>query len=116
MPKGVKTNLTPEQAAEKKAKAQATKAENFIRIAKGRMTKALSAIAQLEALAGASYVSTEAQVGAMITALDKAVTRVADKFAGPKGKAETGGFDFDALNPIETAITPVTTTENTPAE
>lgn len=75
--------------AEKAAREKA-KADNFVKLATARTTKALDAIAKLRSLGASNYVSTEAQRDAIVKALEAEVMKVAQALAG-KGPA-TAGF------------------------
>lgn len=84
----------PKKGGRKSAPANETKADKFTRLAKARMSKALKAIKQLQALGGSGYESTEAQREKMISALQSAVKETAERLNRVKAEKDTGGFDF----------------------
>lgn len=86
MPKGVKTELTPEQSAAKKAEAEANRVANFDRLAEARMNTALDKIALISNLASPSYSYTPEKIKVMYDAMVKEVNGVFSRFQ-PKASA-----------------------------
>jgi hypothetical protein len=74
-------------------KVPETKADAFKRLGSNRMNRTLGDLKGLEKLANTSaYEYTPEQVAKLTGALDAAVKRIKDAFAGVK--AVTGGFDL----------------------
>ena len=75
-----------------KAKRATEQAANFTKLGKARMNRVLSGLKGVEKLAGNAYVYTPEQAAKITGALDIAVQRVKDAFAGVKVAAS--GFDL----------------------
>jgi hypothetical protein len=88
---------TPEQREARivaaKVARDAERSENFVRLAKQRMTNALYRVGQVGALGGPQYLGTEEQKAKIVTALRNAVTAVEDAFK-PKAGGSKEEFDF----------------------
>lgn len=97
MPKGVKTPLTEEQKAANKAKREAEKASNFIRLADARVKKALDAMAGLRGLANRNtYTYNMLQVAAIFKALEGELNTLQGLFAPGAKSEEAKGFSLVA--------------------
>lgn len=96
MPKGVKTELTPEQAAAKKAEAEANRVANFDRLAEARMNTALDKIALIGNLASPSYSYTPEKIKVMYDAMVKEVNGVFSRFQPKAGATVEKRFSLSA--------------------
>ena len=81
-----------EAREEQDASPNETKEDKFRRLGKARMNRALTAVASLGKLSGASYASTGEQQASMFRALRKAVDDAEAQFK-PKG-SDKPTFDF----------------------
>lgn len=81
--------LSEEQKKERKSLVDAVKALKFVRIANKRLPRTLAAIENIAKLGTSGYVRSEAQVKAIVDALEKKVARVKSALSGAKaGKEE----------------------------
>lgn len=101
MARGKSAPLTEEQKAAKKAEREKAKADNFVRLAEARLTRALDAMAGLRGLANRnSYSYTPDQVKVMFKALEGELTTLQNLFAPGAAVQEKTGFSFaQALAP-----------------
>lgn len=88
--------LTDKQADEKKALTESLGKLKFVRLANGRVPRAMKSLDSIGQLAGKAYVKSEAQIKAICDALDAKIKRVR---ADLEGKKETkSGFQLPGFD------------------
>lgn len=92
-----KPPLTDEQKAAKKAEREQAKANNFVRLADARVSKALDAMAALRGLANRNaYTYSMDQVKVIFGALEGELSTLQGLFAPGAAAQETKGFSLAA--------------------
>jgi len=86
---------TAPAAAEKTTDVAAKRAENFVRLAPGRVDKAVQAVRQVANLFSANYTSTDEQRKQMMDYLNSEFNALNTAASG-KGEAKASGFSFGA--------------------
>lgn len=110
-----KPPMTEAEKAAKKAEREKAKADNFIRLADARVTKALDAMAALRGLANRNtYTYDMAQVKAIFGALEGEMTTLQGLFAPGAAAQEAKGFSLAAaVAKVEPAVEETATVEVT---